>query len=59
MHVAAKMGNPSVPMPQRPEFDRKRWELGLAGIRGELPLSSKLWRRALGVIDPTTILRAR
>ena len=59
MHVAAKMGNPNVPMPQRPEFDRQRWELGIAGLRGELPLSIKLWRRVLGVIDPTTILRAR
>jgi transglutaminase-like putative cysteine protease len=59
MHVAAKMGNPKVPMPQRPEFERRRWELGLAGLRGELPHSIKLWRRVLGVIDPTTILRAR
>jgi transglutaminase-like putative cysteine protease len=59
MHVAAKMGNPKVPMPQRPEFDRRRWELGLAGLRGELPHSIKLWRRVLGAIDPTTILRAR
>jgi hypothetical protein len=59
MHVAAKFGNPKVPLAERPEFDRKIWDKGLAGIRGELPLSIKLWRRMLGVIDPTTVLRAR
>ncbi|MFO7566740.1 MAG: transglutaminase domain-containing protein [Enhygromyxa sp.] len=59
MHVAAKLGDPKVPISERPEFDSKVWDRGLAGIRGELPLSTKLWRRALGVIDPTTVLRAR
>ncbi|PRQ04582.1 transglutaminase-like domain-containing protein [Enhygromyxa salina] len=59
MHVAAALGDPSVPMPERPEFNTNVWHEGLAGIRGELPLSAPLWRRALGVIDPTTVLRAR
>lgn len=59
MHVAAKFGNPKVPIGERPEFDRMIWDKGLAGIRGELPHSTKLWRRVLGVIDPTTVLRAR
>jgi protein-glutamine gamma-glutamyltransferase len=59
MHVAAKFGDPRVPQAERPEFDRKLWDRQLAGVRGELPLSIELWRRLLGVIDPTTILRAR
>jgi hypothetical protein len=59
MHVAAALGDPSVPMRERPEFDTSIWHKGLAGVRGELPLSAPLWRRALGVIDPTTVLRAR
>jgi transglutaminase-like putative cysteine protease len=59
MHVAAKLGDPSVPMSQRPEFDPKVWDKGLSTIRGELPLSTPLWRRALGALDPTTVLRSR
>ena len=59
LHVAAKFGNPKVPLAERPEFDRKVWDKGLAGLRGEIPLSTKLWRRVLGAIDPTTVLRSR
>jgi hypothetical protein len=59
MHVAAKLGDPSVPMSQRPEFDPKVWDKGLSTIRGELPLSTPLWRRVLGLLDPTTVLRSR
>ncbi|PRQ04635.1 Protein-glutamine gamma-glutamyltransferase [Enhygromyxa salina] len=59
MHVAAAMGDPSVPIAERPEFDAKVWRKGLAGLRGELPLSAPLWRRVLGILDPTTVLRAR
>jgi protein-glutamine gamma-glutamyltransferase len=59
MHVAAALGDPSIPMRERPEFDTSIWHKGLAGVRGELPLSAPLWRRALGIIDPTTVLRAR
>jgi transglutaminase-like putative cysteine protease len=59
MHVAAKLGDPSVPMSQRPEFDPKVWDKGLSTIRGELPLSTPLWRRVLGALDPTTVLRSR
>ena len=59
MHVAAKFGDPRVPLAERPEFDRKQWDRQLAGVRGELPLSIKLWRRILGAVDPSTVLRAR
>jgi hypothetical protein len=59
MHVAAKLGDPSVPMSQRPEFDPKVWDKGISTIRGELPLSTPLWRRVLGLLDPTTVLRSR
>jgi hypothetical protein len=59
MHVAAKLGDPSVPMSQRPEFDPKVWDKALSTIRGELPLSTPPWRRLLGLLDPTTVLRSR
>lgn len=59
MHVAAALGDPDVPLEERPEFDPGVWERGLAGVRGELPHSVPVWRRVLGVVDPTTSLRAR
>ena len=59
MHVAAAMGNPQVPIAERPEFDATFWKKGLASVRGELPLSTPLWRRLLGLLDPTTVLRSR
>ncbi len=59
MHVAAAMGNPQLPMHERPEFDAKLWKQSLASARGELPHSVPLWRRVLGWIDPTTVLRSR
>jgi transglutaminase-like putative cysteine protease len=59
MHVAAKMGDPSVRMSERPEFDPKVWDASLTKIRGELPLSTPPWRRLLGLLDPTTVLRTR
>jgi hypothetical protein len=51
MHVAAAMGNPEVPMHERPEFDAAFWK--------KAPLSTPPWRRLLGFLDPTTVLRAR
>ncbi|MFV8753853.1 transglutaminase-like domain-containing protein [Nannocystaceae bacterium ST9] len=59
MHVAAAMGNPQVPIGERPEFDAAFWKKSLASVRGELPLSIPLWRRLLGILDPTTVLRSR
>lgn len=59
MHVAAAMGNPQVPIQERPEFDAAFWKKALASVRGELPLSTSPWRRVLGYLDPTTVLRAR
>jgi len=59
MHVAAAFGDPRVPIAARPEFDTKLWAKGLANVRGELPHSAPLWRRLLGVLDPTTVLRSR
>jgi transglutaminase-like putative cysteine protease len=59
MHVAAVMGNPEVPIQERPEFDPAFWKKALASVRGELPLSTPPWRRLLGILDPTTVLRAR
>jgi hypothetical protein len=35
------------------------WDKGLSTIQGELPLSTPLWRRVLGLLDPTTVLRSR
>lgn len=59
MHVAAAMGNPQIALAERPEFDPSFWKKGLVTLRGELPLSIPLWRRLLGVLDPTTVLRSR
>lgn len=59
MHVAARFGDPRRELGERPEFDPRVWEKGLRDIRAELPLSIPRWRRVLGVLDPTTVLRAR
>jgi transglutaminase-like putative cysteine protease len=59
MHVASVMGNPQVAITERPEFEPGFWKKGLTSLRGELPHSIPLWRRVLGWLDPTTVLRAR
>ncbi|MCA9696998.1 MAG: transglutaminase domain-containing protein, partial [Myxococcales bacterium] len=59
MHVAAALGNPKVAMSERAEFTPAVWQRALAAVRGELPHSTPLWRRALGLLDPTTVLRVR
>ncbi len=59
MHVAAAFGDPRVPAAARPEFDPAVWERGLASVRGELPHSVPRWRRVLGGLDPSTVLRGR
>ena len=59
MHVAASFSDPRRPVAERPEFDPQVWERGLRDVRAELPLSIPLWRRVLGVLDPSTVLRAR
>src|SRR5690606_33865873 len=59
MHVAAAFGDPRVPLGDRPEFDVALWTKGLASIRGELPHSAPLWRRILGALDPSCVLRSR
>ena len=58
MHSAAAFGDPRVPTGERREYDPAAWTSALAAVRGELPHSVPRWRRLLGLLDPTTVLRS-
>ena len=59
MNVAARFAPPAAPLDQRPEFSDQHWRDGLRGLRGEVPLASKRWRRLLGLLNPLSFFQSR
>jgi hypothetical protein len=59
LHVAAKMGDPRQDPAARTELRREVWWAGLRALRTERAAAVPALRRALGLLDPTSFLRAR
>ena len=58
-HLSARLGDPQRPVDGRDEYSRAAWRDALRALAGELPRSTKRWRRVLGALNPASFLDAR
>jgi hypothetical protein len=56
-HLAARLGDPRRPVDGRDEYSRAAWRDALRALAGELPRSTKRWRRVFGRPEPRVVPR--
>lgn len=59
MHLAAALGDPSLPREQRAELSRPAWHKAMRAVSAEIRGATKPWRRLLGALHPFSFLRSR
>ncbi len=59
MHVAARFGDPQVPVDQRKEFTLETWRQGLAALKAEVVQDTSQRRRLLYLLNPLSFFASR